>query len=250
MFISKEFEYKIEKLGGIEIPFGIDPLYDIQKTLKGYYLRLIVDVGANIGQSTNAFIDRFPQSQIHCIEPVSGTFDELKRNTASFENVHCHNLGFGARNFQTSLEIDINASSRMHSLINPNKTDDQSGYQNETICIRTLSAFCSEYGIGHINYLKIDTEGYDLEVLKGGRELLDLGAIDFIEVEAGMNPGNTYHVSMMEIKDFLEKAGYFIFGIYEQVHEWPTERHFMRRSNVLFISEALSDGRSMAGIKS
>ena len=95
-------------------------------------------------------------------------------------------------------------------------------------------------GIKHIDYLKIDTEGYDLEVIKGASDLLSRNAISFIEVEVSMNPNNTFHVSLEEVKKHLGQNNYFLFGLYEQVLEWKIKAPVLRRCNALFISGALA----------
>jgi hypothetical protein len=70
-----------------KLPFGIDPLYDVKHILTGYHIEMIVDVGANIGQSANSFLNHFLASVIHCIEPVVTTFTQLQQITKQFNNV-------------------------------------------------------------------------------------------------------------------------------------------------------------------
>ena len=106
----------------------------------------------------------------------------------------------------------------------------------ESVDIVTLDEFCHSKRIDQVNYLKIDTEGGDLEVLKGAVNMLTEQRIDLVEVETGMNPRNSRHVPFEAIKKFLESHGYFIFGIYEQVSEFPTGEPHLRRTNPLFIS--------------
>jgi len=100
----------------------------------------------------------------------------------------------------------------MCTLVNSNIDEQSDRRIANKMNIQTLDSFCKEYGIKHINYLKIDTEGYDLNVLKGADRLYSNKAVDFIEVEAGMNPRNKYHVSFIDLKSFLEAKGYLMFG--------------------------------------
>ena len=71
--------------------------------------------------------------------------------------------------------------------------------------------------------------------------MLRRGAIDLIEVEAGMNPDNELHVPFEQLKAFIEQHRYLLFGIYEQRHDWPTGRPILRRCNAVFISRDLAD---------
>src|SRR5690606_14521304 len=84
------------------------------------------------------------------------------------------------------------------------------------------------------------TEGNDLAVLKGGQALLNSHRFDFIEVEAGVYPENDVHIYFLEFIKFLEPLGYKIFGFYEQMHEWKHRYPYLRRTNLLFVSEELS----------
>jgi hypothetical protein len=60
-----------------------------------------------------------------------------------------------------------------------------------------------------------------------------------VEVEAGMNASNKRHVPFETLKDYLELRSYLLFGIYEQVHEWPTKEPHLRRTNSVFISRRM-----------
>ena|SRR5438067_617319 len=109
----------------------------------------------------------------------------------------------------------------------------------EDVPITTLDAFCTEQSIPHINFLKIDTEGTDLRVLQGARDLLSRQAIDLVEVEAGANPANETHVPFEILKAHLESHGYLLFGIYDQFSQlYFTREPHLRRVNPLFISSA------------
>jgi hypothetical protein len=113
------------------------------------------------------------------------------------------------------------------------------GTGTEEVAIERLDEFCGRNSIREIGFLKVDTEGYDLEVLKGATALFNQGRIGIVQLEAGMNPQNDLHVPLRDFMDFLEPRGYSLLGIYEQQNEWPTADPRLRRSNPLFIHTAL-----------
>lgn len=78
-----------------------------------------------------------------------------------------------------------------------------------------------------------------MDVLEGAVKMLVKQNIDIIQVETGMNPTNSRHVSFESVKQFLESYHYYLFGIYEQVNEWPTGKPHLRRTNPIFISQKL-----------
>ena len=100
----------------------------------------------------------------------------------------------------------------------------------------TLDEFCRDNAVHHVNYLMIDTEGGDLEVLKGAEQMLTDQRIDFVEVEASMHAGNQAHVPFELLKHYLESKGYVLFGIYRQMSEVPRDGPHLRRTNSTFIS--------------
>ena len=95
--------------------------------------------------------------------------------------------------------------------------------------------FIGENAISHIDFLKIDVEGFELEVLLGAKEMLLRQGITFIEVEAGLAPTNNDHQPLNVLKEFLEAHGYFLILINEQVHEWIENKKYLRRCNAVFI---------------
>jgi hypothetical protein len=109
----------------------------------------------------------------------------------------------------------------------------------EQVDLETLDDLCASQKVTHIDYLKIDTEGGDFNVLSGATAMLAKQQIDTVEVEAGMNVGNKRHVPFEKLKAFFEDRNYFLFGIYEQVNEWPAKQPQLRRTNPVFISEKL-----------
>jgi FkbM family methyltransferase len=214
------------------LPGGVDFSYDLRRHLPECQVRTIFDVGANVGQSARSYLSSFRGATILCFEPVRSTYDRLVAALGSAPNVRCFAVGMSASAGAGRMAIDDRESS-----MNKLTTADSAAAVVEPVALDTLDAFCARESIAHIDLLKIDTEGHDLEVLKGGAGLLARQAVDIIQVEAGMNPRNERHVPMEHFKQYLEPLGYFLFRIYDQVPEWPTGDPNLRRSNLVFISD-------------
>ncbi len=217
-------------------PRGPNIFQDIQNSLPHYRGEVVFDVGANVGQSAKQFLEWFPTAEIYCFEPVSASLLQLKKNIPSDAPVKCFRLAFGsaAREGVIHLEDD----SKLTFLEGQAKDRIRNGSATEAVNVDTLDRFCSNSEIPRISYLKIDTEGGDLDVLQGGERMLSEQRIDLVELEAGMNPGNNRHVPFEILKRHLESRDYALFGIYEQVNEWPTGEPHLRRSNPVFISRS------------
>lgn len=213
----------------------MDLFYDIGSTiLPRFHASTVFDVGANIGQSAKTYRAHFPDAEIYCFEPVRRTFAELKNNLQEMKRVQCFRCALGS-SAQKGLMVLKGSSNLFRLRSGSGSPQDDSDAPTEAVDVLTLDGFCADNNIQHIDFLKIDTEGHDLEVLKGASAMLAGHEIDLVQVEAGMNPGNHRHASMESLKTFLESLGYVLFGIYEQIHRGVSSPH-LHRSNLLFIS--------------
>ncbi len=225
----------IERLIGARImramPHGVDLFADLRTQLPTTPITTIFDVGANIGQSARHYREAFPTSNLYCFEPVQATFDRLAESLRDDKSTQCFRLAFGS--LAGTGEIAVGQHSDQASLTaRPADTT-----RVESVPIETLDGFCARHALDRVGLLKIDTEGGDLAVLEGARDLLSHQKIDVIEVEAGMSPHNARHVPFEAFTAHLGARNYFLFGIYEQVLEWTTREPNLRRVNPVFISE-------------
>jgi FkbM family methyltransferase len=225
---------RIAKIVRSRMPRGVDLLKDLHAELPWYRPEVILDVGAHVGESTMEFARWAPRARIECFEPSSGSFARLLAATKRLKGVRCNRVALGSRKGTARLAIYPSAS-ETNSLLR----QDQVAAEQEEVEVHTVLDYCSEAGIKQISLLKIDTEGNDLEVLKGAVQLLEQQRIDFVQVEAGMNPENDLHVPFGEFCRYLEPREYLLFALYEQVPEWPSGRINLRRANLVFVSRRL-----------
>ena len=239
MSVKEEIKWLFEKLTRTHIyrtlPRGIDPLYDIKIHLPRLQVNVVFDVGANTGQSAKNYLERFPESKIYCFEPVEETFLQLQRNLQGYDNILSFKLALGAAKGTGKMVLEGNSD--VFFLLNVSREQVSGTPLLEEVNFETLDGFCRSQNIDHINYLKIDTEGGDFDVLKGSEGMLTQQQIDVVQVEAGMNSKNRRHVPFDVFSKFFEHKNYFLFGVYEQVNEWPTKEPHLRRTNPVFISD-------------
>ena len=214
---------------------GYDVFFDLSDHIPALVPAVIFDVGANVGQSAEAFLHAYPAAKIYCFEPVSASFHALREAlTEKAARVELHQLAIGAE--RGHARIATHGTDTCATMMAPS-TDQYR--QSEEVLVDTLDAFCSDAGITQIDYLKIDTEGNDLNVLRGAQELLGASGAAVVEVEAGMHPENRLHVPLEDLKGHLQEYGYRCFGIYEPVAEWATGAPYLRRVNAVFIAPSL-----------
>jgi FkbM family methyltransferase len=228
-----------EKLTGTRIyrtpPRGVDRFADIENSLPNLQVNIVFDVGANVGQSARSFRANFPDAKIYSFEPVDTTYRRLERELRGYANIQTSKLALGAESGPGTMVLE--GISEMHFLRRNASGMPSGDAPVEDVAVETLDNFCRSQGIERINYLKIDTEGADLDVLIGAEAMLRAQQVDLIEAECGMNGRNKRHVGLDILIRFLEERNYLLFGIYEQVNEWPTRAPNLRRANPIFISE-------------
>jgi len=194
---------------------------------------VIFDVGANNGATALSFRRAFPSATVFAFEPVADTFRLLVERTSAQAGIKPFNLALGRKHGRARMRIKsvsvANRISGWRDMLKP----------SESVTMARGDTFCAEQAIEEIGFLKIDTEGHDLEVLRGFRTMLKAARIDLVEVEVSMNPENRRHVRFERAKSYLERFGYRLFLIHEQAREGAARGPIIRRANVVFCSARL-----------
>src|SRR5271166_3137622 len=192
--------------------------YVIQNVLSKYSCNKslrIIDVGANIGDYTQELLNYYPNADIIAFEPHPIAFLKIaERFAKKCDRVSTYNLALGSKNGEFTL-YDYEANSdNSHSSFYPEVIEEihRGKLTKNTVQVVALDDFCQQHAIERIDLLKIDTEGHELEVLRGARDLLTKGCIKLIQFE--FNEMNVY--SRAFLRDFYEMLnGYRLFRLAE-----------------------------------
>ena len=176
----------------------------------GYSPTCIFDVGANVGLTAQEFGQSFPHAIIHAFEPVPATYDLLTANLASRPNVHCNRPALGRTFGEVKMAV-AGVSPGNGVLLSGSYT------KGETDIVPQLTGeeYCANRQIDQIGFLKIDTEGRDLDVLLGFGRLIQANRIDFVQMECGLAPDNSRHVPLTSMQAVLFAMGYRMFGLFD-----------------------------------
>jgi FkbM family methyltransferase len=136
---------------------------------------IIFDVGANIGTYTNWLARIFPAGKIYAFEPQRIIFQMLCGNAAinNFDNCFIHNMAISnTSGFLEITEPDYNKPEDfgIFSLV-ADKIFNKSGIKS-LIPVMSLDDFVETYQVNHVDFVKIDVEGMDLQVLQGAEQTL------------------------------------------------------------------------------
>lgn len=237
MTVRHRAKVLFESMTGIRLfirglPHGIDASYDLAH--RGIDLQTIFDVGANVGQSALAMLETFPKAEIHCFEPVSSTFATLQRNLRG-TRCRCINSAVGSETGEA--RISVGRNSLTNSLVNAREGD-----AFESVTVTTVDAYREERSLSSVDLLKIDVEGFDLNVLEGASRSFSEDRIKFVSVEAGFCFDGAAHVSFQRLREHLEGHGFSLFGFYHQTPSWGGH-HSLLFADALFAHESTNRKR-------
>lgn len=147
---------------------------------------VLFDVGANVGDYTKQLLNCFNNEnvEIHSFEPSAYTFQTLTENIQN-RNVILNNVGLSDKKKEAILYYD-KENSEGASLFD--RQLDYFGIQlskQETVKLITLDEYCAENHIETIDFLKMDVEGNELNVLKGATKMFAQRGIRAIQFEFG-----------------------------------------------------------------
>jgi FkbM family methyltransferase len=131
---------------------------------------LALDVGANIGL-TSLLLSTLAR-EVWAFEPCPGTCAFLQDNLArgGAGNVRAFNFGLGSAD--SDAELTRSASNRSGAFVSSTLVRPAAGHVTERIAIRQADAFWREQGQPHVGFMKLDVEGFEGDVLRGARHLL------------------------------------------------------------------------------
>jgi len=212
----------------------IPPFYNcgINKDIK-----IVFDIGANIGEISKIAANSFPEAHIYSFEPVSSTYQRLCENMKDFgDRIHCHNFGF----FNTSQVMDINITSfnganslieqsKEHKNIHPHIKE----IKTEEIQLLTLDSFVSEKNIEHIDLVKIDVEGVEKEVIEGGLDTFR-NNVENVFIELSFIRKGRDSTYWLEICQLLYDLGFALINIYDVARYNQDEREYVAQIDAYF----------------
>ena len=194
------------------------------KSLKLKNLNLVFDIGAHEGEMQFFFLKNFNVKKIISFEASEMNFSKLKKNVEINKkkflqsNILIENLALGEEKVKKTFKQFIESSSSTFSDININskyfkkkfqllnKKRDNEFYEETHIQLTPLNDYLENKKIFKIDILKIDTEGYEFEILKGLKNQIKIIDIIFFEhhYDDMINKSYTYS----DIHNLLKKNNF------------------------------------------
>lgn len=155
---------------------------------------IIVDVGANIGQFCSAAKLFFPKSSVYSFEPDPEVFEQLEANLQGAKGVELFNIGLGEKREKLPFYVhNLSVMSSFKQYDGHDYTDSDTKYLE----IRSLDKVLSK--VPHIQLLKIDVEGFEMQVLRGGVKTLQRTDYLLIEISMGREQAEDNNLGLLRL---------------------------------------------------
>lgn len=216
-------------------------LKTIQRLIKNDMV--IFDIGANKGEWSTHVLKHCPTVSVFCFEPHPTPFKALQKNLAAYQHTEAFNVAI-SNDIGTHPIYIYNKNSELSSLYYRPIVDTILQELPHTIDVptQTLDHFCHVHAIQHIDFLKIDTEGSELNVLLGAYSLLHNKQIDTIQFEYG-GAYTDAHTTLKKVYTLLKECGYNIYRIAAnallEITSWDDRLENFKYSNYIATQKVL-----------
>jgi FkbM family methyltransferase len=199
--------------------------------------RVLMDVGANVGEWALAAAAAMPEATVHAFEIADSTATELRRNAAPFgARIVVNPFGLSDRYGEILLYAtpqSPTAASTVRSAVAVSAADHGiTEVLEQTARVVRGDAYLAERGIEHVDLLKVDVEGAEFAVFRGLSEAFAQRRIDVVQFEYGQ--------INLATRDFLADFHTFFAG-----HGYVVGKLF--RDGVAFKPYAIEDEDFVGG---
>jgi FkbM family methyltransferase len=213
--INRHFKYVPPgQLTGFDLEFDLTVLIPDKEPI-------CIDIGANKDQTIRKLKKVFKSPYIYAFEPSTEVFEELQEE---FSNAKTKVFNVAVGSTKSQKEFINYEETALSSFLEIDKTQDnvfrkQKETKRETVKVKTVDSFIEEENLDICHLLKSDTQGYELEVLKGAKNSLSKGKIQNILIELNFIPMYQHQANYKEIIDFCANFGFYPINYYEIVRK-------------------------------
>jgi FkbM family methyltransferase len=180
-------------------------LRELAKVLPEFRPAVAVDVGANVGKTALEIMEAAQGAQVFAFEPVQKSYEQLAKAVRGLDSVVAEKLALG------STDGDVLMTSRGTSNSNHVLITDEPPRSSEIVQMTRGDAYFENRGIERIDYLKTNTNGWDLDVLVGFGMYIVGRRVKVLQVTTALIAG-AGACALQDVMGFLAPVGYGIVG--------------------------------------
>jgi FkbM family methyltransferase len=191
---------------------------------------VILEAGAHIGRDTMKMATLWPSGTIYAFEPVPELYAQLLERTKERSNVICDSRALSNENGTATFFVSSGATTAASSLLEPHEYRIQRPevqFHPTTVTTITLDSWAAENGVKNIDFMWLDMQGSELNVLKAASTMLP--TVQAILIEVNLTERFKGNPSYEEVKAWLEAHGFTLAAQDAPKHN---------KINLFFIREA------------
>jgi FkbM family methyltransferase len=197
----------------------------------------VIDVGSNKGHFADIILEEYGENcNLHLIEPNDKlrSFTEIKYEYK--KNIIYYSLPFYKKNTTLSFHYFENFNNELSGIYDMGEYWEGLPKKTKLVQATTVDEYCGMKGIEYIDYLKIDCEGSDMDVLLGAQNMLIDGKIGLVQIEFSELWRKGNH-TFIELQNLLRKYGYKIYkyesgNFIEVTEEPPSGNYYITRFDI------------------
>jgi FkbM family methyltransferase len=189
--ILRLFGFHVQRIPNNYVKEQIEAKFLLNSALKKYGwltkygIDQVIDIGANDGQFASESSQVFTSSSYHCFEPIPSVFTSLKNRFDNNSSFHFYNFALGSEDGTGT--INLNEYSPSSSILEMEKLHKDSfeftkNSSKQDIVIKRLDDFIDVIRPTTHTMVKIDVQGYEMQVLLGGASFIKLSKVVIIEM--------------------------------------------------------------------
>jgi len=203
------------------LQFGVAASIEHDLALGHVHYQTVLDVGANVGQFALFARERYPGAKIFSFEPLEDCWGIFARIFSKDKQVQLFRYGVGPADIDVAMNVTNENDSS--SILAPAATQVEvfgtAVSKTKKVQLRRLASILPSDQISAPALLKIDVQGFELDVLKGCEE--QLNRFETIYVEASYVELYRGQALAGEVIEFLRQRGFDLRGVFNQ-HVDPT----------------------------
>jgi len=226
-------QFFVRRLG---VPNQTSSLSLLQK--QGFTPKTVFDVGAYKGDFAELAKSIWPETEVHCFEPLKEKAIDIGNRFKTVGKVHVHNVLLGEEDDKT---VVFNKAETASSVLVEHETND---FEKEEKTMVSLDTLINESNLPHPDFLKLDTQGYEYQILSGAETSLQnieviLAELNHIDIHQNV-------ILAEEVISLLFSKGFVIFDIAEMHRRpldqalWQTDFIFVKKNSSLRNSKSWS----------
>lgn len=204
--------------------------------LQDLNINTILDIGANTGQAAVVLCEAFPQATIYSFEPLPDCYEKLKLLELNYSRFKAFNVALGETSGTIAFERNgytpsssILSMTERHKQLFPYTSD----AKKEEVKIEPLDEYVSQLSVANNLMIKLDVQGYERQVIKGGVNIFKKAKLIIVETSFDI----LYEGQSLfpDTYNELTKIGFKYAGSFEQLYS-PSNKKILQQ-DALFIKD-------------